>query len=137
MAKGYFFNGVVNDGIRTDFGVYTDEMGVTEPEDITLLVKDDKAFQVEVVEKNEGIDINLVSRSREINVYLGEMIEKSYTSGQTFLHSGKDPVMPGEYDNPHNAISMYAEYAINHGDFEGLEMDFEWENILDKENRGL
>lgn len=137
MAGGYFFNGVVHEDLRTDFGVYTEERGVNNPHEMTQLVKEDRAFQVEVKEIQEGVNISLISDSREISVDLEEKLEKRGNLSYTLYQSDEKALMPGDYDNPHNAISMYAEYALRHKRDEGIEMDFEWDNVLDEENRSL
>lgn len=137
MAGGYFFNGVVHDEVRTDFGVYSQERGVYDPHEMSTLVKEDRAFQVQVVDKNDRVEIYLMSNSRDVEASLQERIERRGSTEINLFQSQKDPLMPGDYDNPHNAVVMYAEYALNHGEVEGIEMDVNWESVLEEENRGL
>lgn len=132
---GYFFNGVVREDERADYGVYTHLRGVDDPQKATELIKDDKAFRVEVSQLDDGVNINLISDSREVDVELDERIEYRGLSDDLYQFPG-DPVMPADADDPHRAVSMYAQYALKHG-AEGLEAEVEWEKVLDEENRGL
>lgn len=130
-------NGVTLKEGRTDFGYYTDERGVFSPEDYTELVQDNRAYQVTVSEAEGGVNVSLVSEDEEIDVFLSEKIERRRNGiGHSLYQSEDDPVFPGEYDNPHNAITMYAEYAIEHGG-SGISAEVDWSTVLDEENRGL
>ena len=137
MAGGYFFNGVVHDNVRTDFGVYSQERGVYDPHEMSTLVEEDRAFQVQVVDKNDRVEIYLMSNSRDVEASLEERLEKRGNTSYTVFQSDAEPLLPGDYENPHNAVVMYAEYALKHGCDKGLEMDFDWENVLEEDNRGL
>ena len=135
---GFFINGLNRDGNRKDFGFYTEERGVHDPSEMSQLVQDDKAYRVEVTEASSGVVIQLESDNRTVEAELEEKIERRSkgTNLHTYQETG-DPVMPGEYDNPDNALSMYAEYALSHETDQGLEMEVEWGKVLDEENRGL
>ena len=136
--SGFFINGVNREGTRRDFGFYTEERNTESIEKLSQLAQEDEAYRVEVKENSDSVVVTLESDGRSIETEVEEKLERR-TSG-TDLHTYQgtgDPVMPGDYDNPGNALAMYAEHALKHTMDQGLEMDVEWGKVLDEENRGL
>lgn len=132
--RGFFINGLQGEQGRKDFGFYTQQRGVHNPAEMSELTQEDEAYRVEVFQTFKGVHIRLDSENRRVAAELEDKIERKGKglNNYTFQESG-DPILPGEYDNPDNAMAMYAEYALEHGKKSGIDMDFQWENVLDSE----
>lgn len=132
---GFFLNGVVHDDTRTDFGLFSDSRGVYDSCEMSKLVQEDEAYRVEVTEKSNGVNILLESESRRISANLEESLErKGKGLDYGLVQSTGTPELPGEYKNSHDAIEMYADYALNHGNEGSIDMDFEWGKVLDTDD---
>jgi hypothetical protein len=138
-VRGLFVNGAIkkNQG-RTDFGYFVDKgsysSSVSELED---KVAEDEAYMVEVFETENCYHIRLRSENRHIAAETKGKIEKKGKGIRESVHqTTEEPLMPGECEDPHRAIEAYAEYAIEHQDqVEGIEADFDVEDVFDDENQ--
>ncbi|WP_414838327.1 hypothetical protein ACK3SF_02895 [Candidatus Nanosalina sp. VS9-1] len=130
--RGFFINGIQHEQGRKDFGFYTQQRGVHDPGEMSQLAQEDEAYRVEVFRTFNGVRISLESENRHVTAELEDKLERKGRGADnyTFQETG-DPVLPGEYDNPDNAMAMYAEYALEHGDESGIAMDFDWNSVLE------
>ena len=134
-------NGVKKPGQgMTDFGYYTGERVSAHVEELEDRVAQDQAYIVEVFEMEAGgIHIRLSSENRRVAAEThGRLETKGYGFQRSLYQSTEEPLMPGEYENPHQAIQTYAEYALQHQKAEGITMEgVDWDELLDEGNRGL
>ncbi len=135
--RGVFVNGVMKKGQgATDFGYYTEERGYhRDVAELEELVSEDKAYFVEVFETdNFGFHIRLKSENRRIAAETeGKLKKKGHGVKNSLRQTTEEPVMPGEYENPHQAVEMYAEYALEHGRSNGITMEgVDWESLLEE-----
>lgn len=140
--KGVFVNGVMKEGQgMTDFGYCTEERSI--PDDVAgfeELVSENRAYMVEVFETaTGGHHIRLKSDDRRIAAETkGKLETRGRGFNRSIYQSTDEPVMPKEYDDPHQAVQTYAEYALKHGKTYDIEMeDVNWDSILDEENQGI
>ena len=111
----------------TDFGYYTEERGVSRNvSELEELVAEDKAYIVEVFEtENFGFHIRLKSENRRVSAETEVKIEKKGRGLNNSLYqTTEEPMMPGEYEDPHQAVEAYAEYALEHGKTKGISMEY-------------
>lgn len=135
---GFFMNGVDHEGTRRDIGFYSEKRDAHSYEKFSQLTREDEAYRVEVKESSEGVIVTLESEGRSVETKIEEKLERRAEGTDLYTYQGiADPVMPGEYDNPGNAVAMYAEHALDHSVDQGVEMEVAWEKVLDEENRGL
>lgn len=103
--SGIFVNGVNKKGQEmTDFGYYTEERGPHRSvSELEKLVAEDKAYIVEVFETDSyGFHIRLKSENRRVAAETEGKIEKKGRGLDNSLYqTTKDPMMPGEYEDPH------------------------------------
>jgi hypothetical protein len=132
-----FVNGVNKKGQGlTDFGYYTEERGnyrtVSEFEE---LVSEDKAYIVEVFQTDTfGFHIRLRSENRRICAETKGKIEKKGNGlNHSLYQTTEDPILPGKYEDPHQAMEAYAEYALEHGRTKGISIEgVDWTELLDE-----
>lgn len=139
--RGLFVNGVVNqDHGRTDYGYFTEEAVYSgDINELETLVENDKAYTVKVFEGTNSFQIKLESENRKVIAETEGKIEKKGKALKESVHqSTEEPVMPGEYENPHKAIETYAEYALEHQIGDGIKVDgYDLDNLLDDENQNF
>lgn len=135
--RGLFVNGVQKKGQgATDFGYYVEETGFSRSiSELERLVAEDKAYVVEVFETdNSSFHIRLKSENRRITAETEGKVEKKGSGLDNFLyHTSSEPLMPGEYEDPHAGVEAYAEYALRHQRPKGINMDdVDWESLLEE-----
>lgn len=102
------------------------------------LAENDEVYHVEVLGIADGVVVKLESASVGIKTYLEERLEKRSHGNRKRRYqmaSGK-PRMPRDMEDPHEALEMYADWALENGDVDGIEMEVDWDKLLDRENRG-
>lgn len=137
--RGTFVNGALKEGQgMTDFGYYAEERGVNRGlSELEELVAEDKAYIVEVFETESfGFHIRLKSKSRRVAAETEGRIEKKGRGLDSSLYqTTEDPVMPGECEDPNQAVEAYAEYALKHGRTKGISIDdVDWDSLLEDES---
>lgn len=100
------------------------------------LVESDDAYRVEVMGLAGGILIGLTSNSVDVTTYLEEKLERRShgTEQRHYQKAGEQPVLPRNMENAHEGLEMYAEWALENGKVSGIEMEVDWESVLDGEN---
>ncbi len=137
--KGLFVDSTykISQGM-TDFGYYID--GDSNPgsaEELESMVENDEAYFVEVFPiQNQGVYIRMNSADRSHSSELMEEVGfRSRGLNSTFYQSTGVPVLPSAYDSKgeqDESIEAFAEYALEHSDERGLEVeDFELDQLLE------
>ena len=137
--KGFFVNSSVrpNQG-WTDFGYYVD--GDNNPrcaEDFEDLVEQDDAYRMEVfVNYREGVHIRLRSNNRRVTAEVDEDIGFRSRGLETTLYQATgSPRLPSTYDNRperNQALTSFAEYALNHSKSSGIGVEnIDWDSLLE------
>lgn len=137
--RGLFVNGYEKEGQgTTDFGYYTDETGLSLlEEDLDELFSQNRAYIVETFKTSrESIHINLRSYNRWVDAETFNRIEKKGPGLGGSIHvTTADPILPADYEDPNQAIEVYAEYTLKHGQDEDISIEgVNWENLLDGES---
>lgn len=137
--KGLFVDSTYNISQgTTDFGYYIDGDGIPgSGDELEEMVENDEAYFVEIFPvQNNGVFIRLRSEDRRVSAELGEEIGvRERGLEKTLYQSTGDPVLPRSYDSQSEkdeAITFFAEYALEHGKGKGIEAeDVDWDNLLE------
>lgn len=142
--KGLFVNSTIKPGQGwTDFGYYVDSGKLpTSGEDFEKMVSNDEAYRMELfVNYREGVHIRLKSENRRVAAEINEDIGFRSRGLETTLYQATgSPRLPSIYEGreeSNQALTAFAEYALNHGGVSGIETrDINWDEILE-DNSGL
>lgn len=119
----------------TDYGYYSENPLPSTLEEAEEMVENDEAFLVEVFGAGSGQVIRLSSEDRRVVAETrGKLERRGHGLDESLYVTGEDPQMVKEYDDRNQALEMFAEYALEHGHGKGLEMEFNWDNVLEEEN---
>lgn len=140
--KGIFVNTTLkrNQG-ATDFGYYIDSdrtpSSGTEVED---MVEEDEAYAVEIFRVLDGnVHIRLSSENRRVVAELqDEAGKRSRGLDRMIYQKTGDPIVPHFYEEKEDRnrqLTALAEYALDHGNFRGIEVeDVDWDDLMRDEN---
>lgn len=141
-VRGIFVGSGLNPGQGiTDFGYCVEEVpDFSSPDGVEEVLKDmvgrDEAYSVEVYRVLDGkVHVNLGSASRRVVArFQGDVGKRRSGLRETFYHRTSDPSLPHCYEDRREAsrrLSELAEYALNHGRTDGIEVeDVDWDNLL-------
>lgn len=124
----------------TDFGYYIDgDRNPSSGEELESMVENDEAFFVEVFPvQNSSVFVRLRSENRRFASELGEEVGfRRRGLDRTLYQRTGDPILPSMYDSReerNEAISAFAEYALDHGRGKGIKIeDVDWDSLLEQD----
>lgn len=140
--KGLFVNSTVKKGQGwTDFGYYVDGDGTpASADEFEEMVGNDEAYCMKLsVNYKKGVHIRLRSENRRVAAEVENDIGfKNRGLESTFYQATGSPRLPSTYEDrreKNQALSAFAEYALNHGEGRGLKAkDIRWDEILEDDS---
>ena len=140
--RGLFVNSTVKPGQGwTDFGYYVDgDVRPISGEDFEEMVGNDEAYRMELFANyKDGVQIRLGSENRRVAAEVDEDIGFRKRGLKTTLYQATgSPKLPSTYENreeKNQALTAFAEYALNHRKGRGIEAEnIDWDEILEHES---